>query len=199
MSDELQKASESVDDDDDDDAHADFEILKDSEVPDVTIQHMEAKFTKRIEALEGELEAEKTAHKAAEQALEAEKKFLKGTVKVESPQHFPQESPQKGSIPWTQSCNPWYGQSLSGGDTSKKLWLYLVGLVLAVAFAQNYYLTWVERTSWLDANRDPTSQFYHEYMAQQQGSLFPLFQIEGGPWIEWIERDLLGYLEVLPG
>lgn len=194
VSDELQKASEIVDDDDED-AGLELETVNESEALGTTIQKAEDKSTKRIEALERELDAEKAARKAVEQALEAEKKVHKVPIKAGSPQ----ESPQNPSVPWIQSCLPWHGQSLSDGDTGKKLWLYLVGMVLAVAFAHNYYLTWIERSSWLNANRDPTSQFYHEYMAQQSGSIFPLFELEGGPWITWIERDLLGYLEVLPG
>ncbi|KAK4503007.1 hypothetical protein PRZ48_006434 [Zasmidium cellare] len=77
----------------------------------------------------------------------------------------------------------------------------LLLLVLAIGYVWNNYSTWTERRMWLDANEKPwlSSEIYHGYMARQSESIFPLFTIESGPWVEWIEYEVLGYLRVMPG
>lgn len=76
--------------------------------------------------------------------------------------------------------------------------LKLVWLLMLIGFVYNFYLTWTERRMWLDANEKPW--LYHDYMARQAESIFPLFSFNPeGPWIDWIEYEVLGYLRVLPG
>lgn len=220
VSDELQKASESMEDDEDEEWR---KYAGELESQLLTLGKEKDEWQKKAEKLDSEKDAKRKDSRVASPVVNGDGVGVFEEVKTEAGSESPQglnikvetgeeTKPQEGPktpetkvVPQVETIT--VEKPVARPFTFKELliqapwWLKVLLVVGFILCGWNYYLTWTERRMWQEANDHHwlTGEIYHKYGGRQPASPSPYFTIAPNPFINWIERDLLGYLDTLPG
>lgn len=218
VSDELQKASEDMDDDAQEDAkdmyieelHQKISSLESkSKAPSVTHRGTDAEPAVETSSKSTQVPHDlgtKPSSSVTDRGTDAEPAVETSSKSTQVPQDVSAKPPSKVTHRGTDAEQE---TEIDAGRSTRFIdlflhapwYLKLMWLLLCIVYVWNFLATYSERRMWLDANAKPwlTGEIYHGYMASQYAPSEPLFNIQPGSWINWIEYDLLGYLETLPG